>query len=91
MFMTYEATRAMQRDRQQRYEGQAAARRLRNPTPFSSASVAESATVTLEFGHSKSIAENARSFWRRCRALTVRTVPDLDRMTRDCVVAPRES
>ena len=39
----------------------------------------------------KSMAEKLRSFWMWWRALTVRTVPDRERITRDWVVAPRAS
>ncbi len=33
----------------------------------------------------------SRSFWRSCRALTRRTVPERERMTSDSVVAPRRA
>jgi len=39
---------------------------------------------------SKSIDEYARSFDSRCQLSICRIVPDLERMTRDCVVAPPE-
>ena len=40
---------------------------------------------------SKATAENWAILSRGWRALMLRTVPDFDRMTSDCVVAPRLS
>ena len=47
--------------------------------------------VAQVLGYSKSMELKKRSLESWWRALTRRTVPDLERMTSDCVVAPRLS